>query len=45
MPFLKDGQRQIGKDRLTHTTNIGEVIMCISLAHEFFTLILVSFAN
>ena len=45
VPFLKDGQRQTGKDGLTHTTNIREVITCISLAHEFLTLILASFEN
>lgn len=42
---LKEGQRQPGKDRLTHTTNIGEVITCMSLVHEFLTVIYVSFVN
>lgn len=42
---LKDGPRQPGKDRLTHMTDVGEVITCMSLAREFLTVIQASFGN
>lgn len=42
---LKDGQRQPGKDRLTHMADLGEVITYVSLAREFLAVIHASRAN